>query len=257
MGASASKALKNATGKSTGISNRTSGQPAAREHELESFLGGWASGSARNCADLPEERYLSDADPRLGSLISRVIEVEGPRRYQPSNASSHFDAIARSIVYQQLSKKAAATIYGRYRAIVRGGDPDEVIRAGVDELRAAGLSAPKVRYLRSLAEAVTSGSLDLRCIDKLTDYDVVDALTKVTGVGVWTAQMFLMFRLRRPDVLPIHDIGIQRGLQIAHGLRKPAAPGWIARAGARWAPSRSLACLYLWAAVDLRLDAAT
>lgn len=221
--------------------------------ERDSFLGGWESCSAPGLVTSAEDQ-LSAADHRLGALIGRIIEIDGPRRYRPSNASSHFDAIARSIIYQQLSKKAAATIYGRYREIVPHGQPSEVLAVPADSLRAAGLSSPKARYLRSLAAAVEEGSLDLRRIGQLSDEEIIEALTALPGVGVWTAQMFLMFRLRRPDVLPLHDIGIQRGLQIAHGLRKPAAPGYVARAGARWAPHRSLACLYLWAAVDLRVD---
>ena len=217
------------------------------------FLGGWESARIDG-ADHPEERYLAEADPRLGALIARVIEVQGPRRYGPSNASSHFDAIARSIVYQQLSRQAAATIYARYRGVVPGGGPDEVVAVRPAALRSAGLSAPKVRYLKALAAAVSSGALDLRRIDEASDDEVVGALTAIPGVGVWTAQMFLMFRLRRPDVLPAHDVGIQRGLQVAHHLGRSAAPGYVMRAGARWAPRRSLACLYLWAGADLKPD---
>lgn len=225
-----------------------------REEGRAGFLGGWASAQIDGIDPL-EERYLSDVDPRLGSLIARVIEVQGPRRYRTSNASSHFDALARSIIYQQLSKKAAATIYERYRGVVRTGNPDEVLAADDVMLKSTGLSSPKVRYLKALATAVSSGTLDLQRIEEASDDEIIDSLTVVPGIGVWTAQMFLMFRLRRPDVLPTHDVGIQRGLQIAHGLKKPAAPGYILRAGARWAPYRSLACLYLWAGVDLRIEA--
>jgi len=200
------------------------------------------------------ETALSAADPRLGRLIEEVVARGGRQRFQGSRASTHFEAIARSIVYQQLSGKAAATIYGRVVAAL-GGEltPELAVGADVEELRSAGLSAPKARYLRALAEAVVEGELDLGSVEHLPDEDVVAALTRVPGIGVWTAQMFLMFRLGRPDVLPAADLGIRKGLQLAHGLRNPAAPGHVERAGRRWAPYRSIACLYLWAALDLKL----
>jgi DNA-3-methyladenine glycosylase II len=216
------------------------------EDPSEDFMATWrrVAGPLNDLA----EKHLCACDPMLGEVIRAV----GPQRFAKSPARSHFDAIARSIIYQQLSKKAAATIYTRYRDIVRGRTrgPEEAWAADAGCLRSAGLSTSKVRYLKELAKAVIDGGLDLDHIDDLPDDDVVSLLTKVPGVGVWTAQMFLMFRLRRPDVLPTRDVGVQRGLQLAHGLRKPAAPGYIARAGKRWSPFRSLACLYLWAAVD-------
>ncbi|HWV37432.1 MAG TPA: DNA-3-methyladenine glycosylase 2 family protein [Vulgatibacter sp.] len=204
--------------------------------------------------DLRPEHELRAADLRLGRLIDRVIERAGPQRFEPSPFPTHFEALARSIVYQQLSGKAAATIYGRVVGVLGGTvTPEAVLAAGDESLQAAGLSRPKIRYVRALARAVAERELDLERVEALPDDEVIEALTRVQGIGVWTAQMFLMFRLRRPDVLPTGDLGIQKGLKLAHGLRKPAAPGYVKRAGARWAPHRSLACLYLWAALDQQI----
>lgn len=205
----------------------------------------------RQPAERSPEELLRSADPRLGRLIDAVVAKAGPQRFQPSPHASHFEALARSIVYQQLSGKAAATIYGRVLEALGGSmHPERILAVGDADLQAAGLSRPKIRYVRALAGAVTSGEVDLDHAESLPDQEVIASLTRVQGVGVWTAQMFLMFRLRRPNVLPTGDLGIQKGLQLAHGLRNPAAPGYVQRAGARWAPHRSLACLYLWAALD-------
>lgn len=211
------------------------------------------SATAGRPDEVDAETALRAADPRLGRLIDAVIERAGRQRFVASPAASHFEALTRSIIYQQLSGKAAATIYGRVVAAVGGSVVPESILATSDEiLRAAGLSTAKARYVRALADAATGG-LDFATIASLPDEAVIDALTHVPGVGVWTAQMFLMFRLGRPDVLPTGDLAIQKGVQLAHGLRKRAAPGYVRRAGARWKPYRSLASLYLWAALDQKL----
>ncbi len=203
---------------------------------------------------LGAERALGLADPKLGHLIDRVIEKAGVQRFVPSPYATHFEALARSIVYQQLSGKAAATIHGRVVGLLGGGvAPDSILRVGDEALQAAGLSRAKVRYLRALARAVVEQELDLEQVESQPDDEVIETLTRVQGIGVWTAQMFLMFRLGRPNVLPTGDLGIQKGLQLAHGLKKPAAPGYVKRAGSRWAPNRSLACLYLWAALDAKI----
>ncbi len=198
------------------------------------------------------ERALAASDPRLGALIDRVVAHRGPRRFATSTARSHFEALTRSIVYQQLSGKAAGTIYGRFVEAL-GGEVTPGALVAIDDpaLRAIGLSAGKARYVRALAEAVVEGRLDLENASSLSDAEVIAALTSVKGVGVWTAQMFLMFRLHREDVLPTGDLGIRKGLMLAHGLRREAAPGYVERAGKRWAPFRSVACLYLWAGLEL------
>jgi len=224
----------------------TTGSALRGSEALRDFLATWGRAAAPD--DGPAEKHLCASDSKL----AEVIRVVGPQRFAESPARSHFDAIARSIIYQQLSKKAAATIYARYSNVMRdgAGGPAEVSAIDGACLRSAGLSSSKVRYLKELAKAVVDQRLDLDHIDDLADDGVVAALTSVPGVGVWTAQMFLMFRLRRPDILPTRDAGIQRGLQVVHGLRRPAAPGYIERVGKRWSPFRSLACLYLWAAID-------
>ncbi len=213
------------------------------------FLATWkrASGPSDGAA----EQHLCQVDPRLAALIDKT----GPQRFSPSNARSHFDAIARSIIYQQLSIKAAATIYARYLSLFKDDPgPVQVLAVRDAAFRTIGLSASKVRYLKALATAITSGELNLKRVADLSDEAVVHELTKLPGVGVWTAQMFLMFRLQRLDILPTHDLGIRRGLQLAYGMRKPAAPGYIARVGKKWAPFRSIASLYLWAALDVSID---
>ena len=215
---------------------------------VEAFADGWRPGGA--AAPGQAEAIITANDPRLG----RVIEREGPRRFRPSTAASPFDALARAIVYQQLSGRAAGTIYGRLTALL-GAEPSPraVLGAPVDALRSVGLSSPKIRYLRALAERVEASEIDLGSMDDARDDEVAANLSRVPGVGPWTVQMFLMFRLRRQDVLPAADVGVRRGLQVAHGLGRIPAPGYVERAGRKWSPFRSIACLYLWAAVDLRL----
>ncbi|MFH0901408.1 MAG: DNA-3-methyladenine glycosylase 2 family protein [Pseudomonadota bacterium] len=225
--------------------------------QARSFLDGWVARAAA-VEDRTPELWLSERDRRLGSVIRRVEAAAGPCRFRPSNASSHFDALARSIVYQQLSKKAAATIYARYLGVLgNASEPDRVLAASIETLRSAGLSCSKARYLKELALAVSSRRLDLERISAFADEEVVNVLTQVPGIGVWTAQMFLMFRLQRLDVLPLHDAGIQRGLQLAHRLEEPAAPTYVARAGKKWEPYRSIASLYLWAALDVQKPTST
>jgi len=229
---------------------RAQPEPPDLERNVAEFFDGWRAARDPG-ADLRVERTLGSADPRLYAVIQRVASEGGPLRFRPSNAASHFDALARSVVYQQLSKSAAATIYARYVHAL-GGVPsaEEVARATPYRLRRAGLSAPKVRYLQALAAAVVSGQIELEQLAQLSDDAVIAELTCLPGIGIWTAQMFLMFRLHRPDVLPLHDAGVQRGLQLAHGLNRTPAPRDVERAGLRWTPHRSIASLYLWAAVE-------
>jgi len=203
-----------------------------------------------------EERHLARADPRLGRLIARIVVIDGIQRYPSSPADSHFEALAKSVVYQQLGKGAAGSIYGRFASLFLDGKPTPAaMLALADEaLLGIGLSRSKLRSIRELAVHISDGTLDLDDLSAVSDSDIAARLTTQWGLGEWTAQMFLMFRLGRPDVLPTRDVGIQRGLRIAHGLRRRAAPGFVARMGKRWIPYRSLACLYLWAAVDQKLD---
>jgi DNA-3-methyladenine glycosylase II len=192
---------------------------------------------------------LRAADPKLGAVIDRV----GPYRPGYRTAGTHFDAVVRSIVYQQLSGAAASTIYGRVTAMF--GDqpptPAQLLRTPVDKLRAAGLSGRKVEYVHALAQQVKSRALPIESLHELDDEAVIAALTQVKGVGRWTAQMFLLFRLKRPDVLAELDLGLQKGLQKVHGLRSLPTPKRLAAIGTRWAPWRSVASWYLWRSLEL------
>ena len=191
---------------------------------------------------------LKRADPVLRAVIERV----GPCRFAPRAEGTHFDALARAIIYQQLSGKAAGTIHGRVRDHFGGRDPgpEELLAAPEDALRAAGVSRQKLGYLQDLARHVVDGSLPLDHVETLDDDAIIDALVAVKGVGRWTAQMFLMFRLGRPDVLPELDLGVQKGMQLAYGLRTLPTPKDVVRIGAPWAPYRSVASWYMWRLLD-------
>lgn len=162
-----------------------------------------------------------------------------------------FRALTRAIVGQQLSTKAAATIWGRFAAACGGRPtPRAVARVSDAELRTVGLSGRKLGYIRDLSARVADGSLKLRSLDVMSDDEVIAALTAVKGIGRWTAEMFLIFRLQRPDVLPLGDLGILKAVQRAYGLRGLPSPERLARIGERWRPYRSIACWYLWASLD-------
>jgi len=192
--------------------------------------------------------HLTRADRVLARLIRRV----GPCGLAVRREGTHFDAIARAIVYQQLSGKAAGTILARFREIYGGRTPEpvELLATPDERLRAAGLSRQKIGYLRDLATKVHEGAVPLDGLDDLPDEAVLEALVRIKGVGRWTAQMFLMFRLGRPDVLPELDLGVQRGIQLAYGLSALPRPKDVQRIGAPWAPYRSAAAWYLWRSLD-------
>lgn len=195
--------------------------------------------------------HLQGCDPVLGA----VVAAHGPldegerRRGRPDDA---YGALVRSIVGQQLSVKAARTIYDRLCALYGGRTPSpaELIATEPDQLRSVGLSRAKAAYLRDLAEHVEDGRLDLDALPELPDADVSALLTEIKGLGQWTVDMFLMFHLRRPDVLPVGDLGIRRAVQIAYGLAGLPSPAELSRLAEPWRPHRTLACLYLWASLD-------
>lgn len=192
--------------------------------------------------------HLKRADPRLAAVIAHV----GPCRFVPRAEGTHFEAVARAIVYQQLSGKAAGTIHGRFHALYggRAPEPDELLGTGDEALRGAGLSRQKIGYLRDLASRVAAGDVPLATIHALNDAEVLAALTRVKGVGRWTAQIFLMFRLGRPDVMPELDLGVQKGIQLAYERTSLPKPVEVARLAERWAPWRTVAAWYLWRYVD-------
>ncbi|HKO15081.1 MAG TPA: DNA-3-methyladenine glycosylase [Gemmatimonadaceae bacterium] len=195
-------------------------------------------------------QYLEHADPVLAAVIARV----GPCRATLRREGTHFDALMRSIVYQQLSGKAAGTIHARVLALYGGRPPApaELLATPDAALRAAGLSRQKLAYLRDLATHVESGSvlLDDAAIDALGDEEIIARLTHVKGIGRWTVQMFLMFRLGRPDVLPELDLGIQNAIRRAYRMRRQPGPKDVRRIGRKWSPHSTVACWYLWRSLE-------
>jgi DNA-3-methyladenine glycosylase II len=210
--------------------------------------------SRRAAADQLEQgvAHLRAADSTLAEIIDRVgVKALGdPRRGRPRD---HYGALVRSIVGQQLSTKAAAAIYGRLTDHFGGRTPapEEVLAADPEELRAAaGLSRAKVGFLRSLAEHALDGSLELDKLGRLPDEEVIAELVAVKGLGVWTAHMFLMFHLQRPDILPVGDLGIRRAIMLAYGLEELPAPAEMEVIAEPWRPYRTLACRFLWRSLD-------
>lgn len=192
--------------------------------------------------------HLRAADPVLGAWIDTV----GRCGWTRLNDGTHFDHIARSIVYQQLSGAAANTIYGRLLALYGGRTPTpaQLAKTPDEQLRAVGLSTRKAEYIKDLARRTAEGSLAVESIHDMDDAAVIETLTSVRGIGQWTAQMVLMFRLGRPDVLPVLDLGVQKAIKMLYRLRSLPTPERVAKIGARWAPYRTVASWYLWRRVD-------
>jgi DNA-3-methyladenine glycosylase II len=198
------------------------------------------------------EQTLRAADSVLRVVIDSVGAdgLGDPRAGRPDD---HYGALVRSIVGQQLSTKAARAIYGRLteRYGGRTPTPEEVLADDPDAMRtAAGLSHAKVRYLRSLAECILDGTLDLERLDEEPDEEIIVRLTAVKGIGRWSADMFLMFHLQRPDVLPVGDLGIRRAVMLLYGLDVLPDPASMERIAEPWRPYRTLACRYLWRSLE-------
>ncbi len=172
---------------------------------------------------------------------------------EPRSEWTHFDALVRSIVHQQLSGKAAATIHGRVLTLIGDGSeaPARIVATSHESLRSAGLSTAKAGYVRNLADHVLDGSLPLDSLDAMDDAGIIAALTQVKGIGRWSAQMFLMFLLGRPDVLPELDLGVQKGIQKAYRMRKLPTPLQVLKRGARWSPYRTVAAWYMWRILEV------
>jgi len=192
--------------------------------------------------------HLKTVDPVLARIIDRV----GPCRLEARRTGTHYDALVRSIVFQQLSGKAAGTIHRRFCEIYPGKRPraEHVLTTRDDALRAAGLSRQKIGYLRDLSARVADRSLPLAHLGRLSDDAIIDHLVQVKGIGRWTVQMFLMFRLGRPDVLPELDLGVQNAIQRAYGLTKRPSPKEVLDIGASWTPWASVASWYLWRSLE-------
>ena len=190
-------------------------------------------------------RILMRRDPRLAALMKRV----GPCRLPESRTRHPFAALVRAVVSQQLSGKAAATIHDRVVALVGGIDqlqPATLLGVDAGALRGAGLSRQKISYLQDLSARVLDGRLNLDALEDLADEEVVAAITAVKGFGRWSAEMFLMFRLNRPDVFPVADLGIVKGIQTLVGMKRRPAPRTMQRIAESWRPYRSVAAWYLW-----------
>ncbi len=194
---------------------------------------------------------LREADPVMARLIDEHATVVR-RDLRRERTGDAYGALLRSIVGQQLSTKAASTIYGRMIEIFGGHvpTPKQLLAVDPDEIRAAGLSRPKIAYLRDLAQHVEDGTLELDRLDELPDEEVSAQLTAIKGLGQWTADMFLMFHLRRPDVLPVGDQGIRRAVQVQYRMRKLPDPKRLEKVARPWRPHRTLACLFLWSSLD-------
>ena len=191
-------------------------------------------------------RMLARRDPVIGSLMRK----HGACGLADAQHTDPFHALLRAIVSQQLSTKAAATIAARFDGLYGGPPtPAQVMATSDDQLRAVGFSGQKISYVRDLCHRITDGVLPLAALDVMSDEEVIETLTQVKGIGRWTAEMFLMFRLHRPDVLPVGDLGIVKAVQKAYGLRKVPTPERLTRIGEAWRPYRSIACWYLWASL--------
>jgi DNA-3-methyladenine glycosylase II len=194
---------------------------------------------------------LAAADATMAALIERIGKIDLAtrlRRRSEERPADAYGALLRAIVGQQLSTKAARTIYGRILELFGGSTPppQRLLEASEEDLRAAGLSGRKVEYIRDLASHVVSGELELDRLDRLSDEEVIEEIVAVRGLGQWTAEMFLIFHLERPDVLSGGDLGIRKAVQIEYGLEEMPAPARVLEIGEAWRPHRSLASLYLW-----------
>lgn len=199
-------------------------------------------------------RRLTKVDPILANLIRAV----GKCALEPSATHTPFHALARAITYQQLNGTAAASIFGRFVALYATSGVEALLEAELvldtpdDKLRAVGLSFAKIASIKDLARKTIEGVVPpYEILHTLSDDDIIERLTQVRGVGRWTVEMLLMFRLGRPDVLPIDDFGVRNGFRLTYGLRGMPTPRALAEFGARWAPYRSIAAWYLWRAVEL------
>jgi DNA-3-methyladenine glycosylase II len=194
---------------------------------------------------------LAAADPAMAALIERVGEIDLKtrlRRRGEERPADAYGALLRAIVGQQLSTKAARTIYLRVCDLFGGTtpSPEQLLEASEEDLRACGLSGRKVSYIRDLAAHVLNGELELDRLGELSDEEAIEEIVAVRGLGQWTAEMFLIFHLERPDVLSGGDLGIRKAVQVEYGLEEMPAPQRVLEIGEPWRPHRSLASLYLW-----------
>jgi DNA-3-methyladenine glycosylase II len=191
--------------------------------------------------------HLKKSDPVLAAIIEKI----GPCKIQFGEPTFH--SLAEAILYQQLNGKAAVTIFNRFTALA--GDPlrpEGILNLTDAEMRGVGLSKQKTSYLRDLSEKTKAGLLEFERLPELSEQEVIEHLTQVKGIGVWTAHMFLMFTLRRPDILPTGDYGVQAAIKKHYGKRKWPKPAVMEKIAKPWVPYRSIACWYLWKSLDVK-----
>jgi len=192
-------------------------------------------------------RHLSNADKRMEKLIDKF----GPPNFNLMN--NYYESLIRSIVYQQLSGKSASIIYERFLDLFVFDiypEPKDILAVSIETLRSSGLSYQKVNYIRDLSEKWQDGTMNLTDIDSMTDEEISSELIKVKGIGQWTADMFLMFTLGRPDVFPFGDLGIQKGIMIITNMNRLPTQKEMERKTKKWQPYRTVASWYLWKLVD-------
>ena len=189
--------------------------------------------------------HLSSVDPKMEMLINKF---EKPYFVKENN---YFESIVRSIIYQQLSTKSASKIYNRFKKLFENGslNPESVIEQSNDTYRSIGLSRQKISYIFNVADAYTNGMIPQN-FDKYGDEDIINTLIQIKGIGKWTAQMFLMFTLNRPDILPELDLGIKKGFKIYFKLNQLPSEDYMQKKAEKWRPYRTLACWYLWCLVE-------
>ena len=196
-------------------------------------------------------KALAASDPTMAALVERIGKIDLATRLerrQEERPADAYGALLRAIVGQQLSTKAARTIYLRVLELFGGStpSPEQLLEASEEDLRACGLSGRKTEYIRDLAAHVISGELELDRLEELSDEEAIEEIVAVRGLGQWTAEMFLLFHLQRPDVLSSGDLGIRKAIQVEYGLEKMPPPKQVLEIGEPWRPHRSLASLYLW-----------
>ena len=189
--------------------------------------------------------HLSSVDPKMEKLINKY---EKPYFVKENN---YFESIVRSIIYQQLSTKSASKIYSRFKKLFENGslNPESVIEQSNDTYQSIGLSRQKISYIFNVADAYTNGMIP-KNFDKHDDEDIINTLIQIKGIGRWTAQMFLMFTLNRPDILPELDLGVKKGFKIYFKLNQLPSEDYMQKKAEKWRPYRTLACWYLWRLVE-------
>jgi DNA-3-methyladenine glycosylase II len=191
--------------------------------------------------------HLKRCDPILAGIIERI----GPYRVEYGEPTFH--SLAEAIVYQQLNGKAAVTIFRRFTDLAGNPvTPEGILKLSEQQMRAAGLSKQKSSYLRDLAAKTRAGIVDFTCLPNLGDEEVIEHLTQIKGIGMWTAQMFLMFALRRPNVLPTGDYGLQMAIRKLYKKRTLPKPAQMEKLAKCWEPYRSVASWYLWKSMDIK-----